>query len=440
MSKYIKKLNFSELINYFSEDNKNPLVFYKNLCYIIEEYEPYINAFVNEEGRSERLLNEVKQLIDKYSDKNEKPPLYCLPIGIKDIFVADGFETHAGSALPHNLFAWHESSFVTKLKNAGAIIIGKTVTTEFAYFEPGPTSNPYNLKHTPGGSSSGSAAAVACGFCAMASGTQTIGSISRPASYCGVVGYKPSFARIPADGIIPFSPSLDHPGYFANSLKDICTIAEILCIDWNNSEAENQTKLPIIGVIKDGDYLLQADNEMINFYFNIINILNKKGYKIIEIEPFKDIASVNKAHKRLAAAELAKVHKDWFAEYESLYRQGTACLIKEGMDVEPDEIAKALEGRSIIKNRIESVMNDFAIDIIITPSAVNAAPKGLHSTGSPLMNLPWTYSGLPTLSIPAGKSQESLPLGIQIAGKYQNDEELIAFSSSLEKVFNELFT
>ncbi len=438
MAKYLNKINILKLNEIFNSDN-NILDFYKNLCNRIEEYEPLINALIPEKNRTARLFNDVTSLINKYPDANSRPSLFCIPIGIKDIFIADGFETKAGSNLPHTLFEGKESSFVTKLRNAGAIIVGKTVTTEFAYFEPGPTSNPHNILHTPGGSSSGSAAAVAAGFCSIATGTQTIGSISRPASYCGVVGYKPSYARIPADGIIPFSPSLDHPGFFASNLNDIKTIAELICIDWDFNQIQTPSYMPVIGIIKNRDYLTQANDEMRNFFDNIINVLDKKDFKIIEIDPFYDIELINKSHKSLAAYDIAKVHTEWFSKYEKLYRNSTVNLIREGKTIEPDEIANALEGRSIVKNRIENIMNDKGIDIIISPSAVGAAPKGLKYTGSPLMNLPWTYAGLPTLSIPAGKSSNNLPLGIQIAGKYQKDEELIAFSSSLEKIFDDLY-
>ncbi len=142
-----------------------------------------------------------------------RPPLFGIPIGIKDIFHVNGFSTHAGSRLPPKQLMGEEAKCVSDLKKAGALILGKTVTTEFAYFEPGPTMNPHNPNHTPGGSSSGSAAAVAAGLCPLALGSQTIGSIIRPASFCGVVGYKPSYDRISRDGVIPVSPSLDHIGF-----------------------------------------------------------------------------------------------------------------------------------------------------------------------------------------------------------------------------------
>src|SRR5262249_2824459 len=160
------------------------------------------------------------------------PSLYGVLIGVKDIFRATGFPTRAGSRLPPELLAGDEASCVTLLKSRGALILGKTVTAEFAYIDPGPTRNPYNLDHTPGGSSSGSAAAVAAGYCSLALGTQTIGSVIRPASYCGIVGFKPSYDRIPTDGVIHVSKALDHVGLLMQDVPGMALAASILCREW----------------------------------------------------------------------------------------------------------------------------------------------------------------------------------------------------------------
>ncbi|MEK7328196.1 MAG: amidase, partial [Chloroflexota bacterium] len=188
--------------------------------------ESSILAFVPEEGRFGRLYREAEELLRRYPQPETRPPLFGIPVGIKDIFHVAGFATRAGSKLPPELLQGLEAESITALKKAGALIMGKTVTTEFAYFGPGPTRNPHNPDHTPGGSSSGSAAAVAAGMCQLALGTQTIGSIVRPASFCGVVGYKPTYDRVSRAGVIPLSPSLDHIGPFARTVRDVA--AELL--------------------------------------------------------------------------------------------------------------------------------------------------------------------------------------------------------------------
>ena len=174
-------------------------------------------------GRFDRLRREASDLLRRYPDPMARPPLFGALVGVKDIFHVDGFVTRAGSELPPELFAGPEASCVTALRAAGALILGKTVTTQFAYFAPGPTRHPLSTTlgetRTPGGSSSGSAAAVAAGFAPLALGTQTIGSIIRPAAFCGVVGFKPSFGRVATDGVIPLSPSADTVGWLAATLE-----------------------------------------------------------------------------------------------------------------------------------------------------------------------------------------------------------------------------
>ncbi|MFN8425991.1 MAG: amidase [Anaerolineales bacterium] len=195
---------------------------------LFDSREPDILAFIPEENRFERLLKEAEELVKKYPDPSNRPPLFGMTVGVKDIFHVDGFVTQAGSKLLAQDLQGNEAASVTKLKNAGALILGKTVTTEFAYFTPGPTRNPHNPSHTPGGSSSGSAAAVGAGMCDLALGTQTIGSVIRPAAFCGVVGFKPTYERISREGVIPLSPTFDHVGVFANDVEMVGRVASVL--------------------------------------------------------------------------------------------------------------------------------------------------------------------------------------------------------------------
>ena len=216
------------------------------------EWEPRVLAFVPEEGRFARLRREARRLLDRYPDGASRPPLFGLPIGVKDIFHVNGSVTRAGSRLPAELLQGSEAECVSILRRAGALLLGKTVTTEFAYFAPGPTRNPRHLEHTPGGSSSGSAAAVAAGLCPFAFGTQTIGSISRPAAFCGVVGFKPSHGRVSARGVIPLSETHDHVGFFTNDVAGAETMAAHLCENWRESASEDRR--PVLG-IPNGPYL-----------------------------------------------------------------------------------------------------------------------------------------------------------------------------------------
>src|SRR5215216_1966211 len=234
------------------------------------EREPSILAFLPEEDRFTRLNREADALVLNYPDLIKRPLLFGALVGVKDIFHVEGFNTQAGSRLPSDLLQGEEAKSVTRLKEAGALIFGKTVTTEFAYFSPGATRNPHNPEHTPGGSSSGSAAAVAAGFCHLALGTQTIGSIIRPASFCGVVGLKPNYDRISREGVIPLSPSLDHVGFFVPDVESAIDAARVLYRDWTEPiEPEKKPRF----AIPDGPYLQSVSPEGLAHFENVCKFL-----------------------------------------------------------------------------------------------------------------------------------------------------------------------
>ncbi|HEY4590712.1 MAG TPA: amidase, partial [Thermoanaerobaculia bacterium] len=195
--------------------------------------EPSVRAFLLEPGRFKRLHREADEAFAAHPDPRSRGPLFGVPLGVKDVFHVDGLPTRAGSRLPPEELAGPEAGAVAQLRAKGALIAGKTFTTEFSYYAAGPTRNPHNPLHTPGGSSSGSAAAVAAGLCPAALGTQTIGSIIRPASYCGVVGFKPSFGRVSAEGLIPLSPSLDHVGFLTCDVAGASALAAVLLKDYD---------------------------------------------------------------------------------------------------------------------------------------------------------------------------------------------------------------
>ena len=398
----------------------------------IEKKEPFVKAFILEKNRKKRLLEDVNKLKKRFLDNNNLPPLYGVLVGIKDIINVDGFKTKGGSNLPSKLFEGKEASLVTKLKEAGAIIMGKTVTTEFAYFEPGETRNPHNLEHTPGGSSSGSAAAVASGIVPLAIGTQTIGSIIRPAAYCGIIGFKPSYGKIHKDGVIPFSTSADHIGLFTQDIEGIDVAASILCDNWKKN-IKKETK-PTIGAVK-GKYLQQAEPEIIYLFEEQIKQLAKEGYKIKRINPFEDIEKINIKHLNMNAREFYEVHKNWFADYEGKYRTGTKELILKGKTISKEDWKESKDGQIVLRNKLEELKKENDINVWLSPSTTSPAPKGMQ-TGSPIMNLPWTYAGLPAITIPTGKAKNGLPIGLQITGSFYKDEELIAFAKIIEENIN----
>src|SRR5215212_458800 len=394
------------------------------------QQEPSIRAFLPEEDRFKRLHEEAETLVLSYPDLIKRPLLFGALVGVKDIFHVEGFNTQAGSRLPSDLLQGDEAKSVTQLKEAGALIFGKTATTEFAYFSPGPTRNPHNPEHTPGGSSSGSAAAVAAGFCHLALGTQTIGSIIRPASFCGVVGLKPNYDRISREGVIPLSPSLDHVGFFVPDVESAIEAARVLYRDWD--EPTQPLKKPRLG-IPDGPYLQSASEETLIHFENVCQLLKKAEYEVERIQVMPDFAEIRARHDVIMSAEAAQVHADWFGEYENLYSPKFTELIRRGQQFSDDHLQNALSARDSFRSDIRRIFLDHNIDVWISPSTIGPAPKGLESTGDPVMNLPWTQAGLPAINLPAGKNRDGLPLGLQLAANWYKDESLLFWAKDLEK-------
>jgi Asp-tRNA(Asn)/Glu-tRNA(Gln) amidotransferase A subunit family amidase len=265
--------------------------------------EPHIRAFIPEVGRFQRLHQDLDDLIKKYPHRHSRPVLFGIPIAIKDLYHVSGFVTRAGSKLRPEILTAEEGEVIRKLKEVGALILGKTVSTEFAYFASGPTRNPHNIKHTPGGSSSGSAAAVAAGLTPLAFGTQTIGSIIRPAAYCGIVGFKPSQGRIPTDGIIPLSPTVDQIGFFTSDVESIKVVTSLMCRDWNDEVKAQNIKL----AIPQGPYLLKANRDMLKHFENVCRKLSDSGYEVVKIAMMNNFDEIVERHNNLVAAEAAYI-------------------------------------------------------------------------------------------------------------------------------------
>ena len=395
-------------------------------CDQIDAAEPQVQALLPEEDRRARLHRDADALLMRYPQPARRPPLYGALVGVKDIIHVDGYVTRAGAAVPPELFAGEEAEVVELLRAAGALILGKTVTTEFAYFEPGPTRNPHNLTHTPGGSSSGSAAAVAAGFCEVALGTQTIGSVIRPAAFCGVVGYKPTLGRIPTAGLVYFSRTSDHLGLFTQDVAGMRLAADSLCSSWLDVTLTD-ADIPILGV-PDGPYLRQAEPATLANFNRQLDLLGAAGYTIWHVPTLLDIAELNQKHRRLVFAEFAREHAGRYDQHKALYRPRTAELIELGRQVSDDELAELRTATLVLRDSLEKQMDQAGIDLWICPSALGPAPEGIHATGDPNMSLPWTNAGMPCVTLPAGQAPNGLPLGIQLVGPTEEDEMVLAWA------------
>ncbi len=399
---------------------------------LIDAREPDVRALLPEPGRFARLRAEAAALEARYPDPSARPALFGVPIAVKDIFHVEGFVTRAGSRLPEDLLQGPEAASVTALKQAGALILGKSVTTEFAYFGPGPTRNPRDVTRTPGGSSSGSAAAVAAEYAPLALGTQTIGSIIRPASFCGVYGYKPSYERVSRAGVIPLSPSNDHVGLLAADLSILEQGAGAIVAGWNRDPAEWGASRPTLGV-PEGPFQRRCGVEMEASFRNTCAALIHAGYSVRSIPMFADFEAIRERQYALVAFEAAEVHKTWFAAHRDLYHPKTAELIERGQTVNAGVAAAARDARLVLRDEIQRVMRVERIDAWLSPAAVGPAPLGLEATGDPVMNLPWTQAGLPVLGLPMGDDADGMPLGLQLTGAFGADEALLAWAAGIDE-------
>jgi Asp-tRNA(Asn)/Glu-tRNA(Gln) amidotransferase A subunit family amidase len=397
-------------------------------CDRIERDDPGIRAFVPEPGRRARLQAAAAGLHARSAGAAGELALYGLVAGIKDVIRVDGLPTKAGSGVPAEVLAGPQATVVSQLTAAGALVAGKTVTAEFAVIAPGPTRNPRAPGHTPGGSSSGSAAAVAAGMVPLALGTQTIASVIRPAAYCGVAGFRPTYGRVPADGVIAYAPSLDTVGWFAPAVAGLAQAAAVLCADWRPRAAGPGPVLAIPA----GPYLEAASSLALAQFAAQVTRLRAAGMAVREEQPPGDFAEIMRALYVITRYELARGHARWHVSHPDGYRPQTVAMIGAGQAIGAAEYAAAVGFQAAFAAQVAAEMAARGIDAWITPAATGPAPAGLGSTGDPVMSVPWSLAGLPAVSVPAGQAG-ALPLGLQCAGRPHADEQLLAHADLIER-------
>ena len=329
-------MNTSELVRALRQGDLDLIDHVSELCDRIERMEDKILALVAGSYDRGRVIGDARKLLIKYPDPDSRPPLFGLGLGVKDIFHVPGFPTRCGSQLPPEFLEGSTSTCFAQLAEAGCILIAKTVTTEFACFEPGPTRNPHDLTHSPGGSSSGSAAGVACGFFPLALGTQTAGSISRPAAYCGIVGFKPSYEMISRQGVFPFSPSADHVGILALDVAGVRLAIGAVAGSKGDKTPDNPTPVDLRVLtfgIPEGPYLKQASANGQHNFENILARLVGAGLSVRRLPAFEDIEQINSWHRDLIAGEMARVHEPLLSRFRHLYKARTLEFIETGRRV-----------------------------------------------------------------------------------------------------------
>ena len=406
----------------------------------IKRLEPRLKAWVYLD--EDAVIKDAKLKEHALSSDSNLGPLHGVPIGLKDIYHNSSIPTTACSKVYANFIPDYDATTVSKLKQAGAIMLGKTVTTEFACSDPSPTINPWNPAHTPGGSSSGSAVSVSSRMCPAALGSQTVGSVLRPASYNGVVGFKPTIGRVSRYGVVPVSWTLDTVGWMTRTVKDAALLLSVM--DGHDPNDPISTTLseifdgdidtitnPKIGVIRDF-FIDEADAETQRRFLDSVDKLTKAGAEVVDIRLPDSFSYAISDQQLIMSVEGAAFHKPMFAVQSGDYQPGIRAMIQRGLDADPTSYSDALERRLRFVADMNAIANK--VDVLLTPSTPSPALPDITNTGNTMFQGPWTYCGLPTITIPSGLSDSGMPLGIQLIGQCLNEPLLLAVSGWCEAV------
>ncbi|MGH9256665.1 MAG: amidase, partial [Vicinamibacterales bacterium] len=361
-------------------------------------------------------------------------PLTGIPFGAKDIIETRGLATEYGSSIYKGRIGTEDAAIVRDLRQRGAILMGKTQTTAFAYRTPAPTRNPHNLQHTPGGSSSGSAAAVAAGMVPLALGTQTLGSVLRPASFCGVAGFKPTYGLIPMDGVLPCAKSLDTLGFFTATAADMLALWDALGRDTRDTVGRVPAPVddprapdpPIPADVLDvalgmPEPVTEVEAPMASAFLDTVARLRAAGVSVQPVDLGDTLTSLNQASRVVMAYEAARFHGQRYAEHGSKLAD-LADLIREGLEIDENRYDGARQHIETCRTRVSELFK--ATPVILVPAATGPAPLSLASTGDPRMNAPWTALGTPAISIPMA-AFNGLPLGLQLTADRGEDARLL---------------
>jgi len=389
-----------------------------------------------------------KLLLEKAAEADEhrisgKPlgVLHGFPVAVKDIIGTLDMPTECGTTIRKKMNTSQDSEVVNLLKVAGAIIMGKTETTELAYFHPGKTTNPHDYKRTPGGSSSGSAAAVAAYMAPLSIGSQTNGSTIRPASYCGVVGYKPSYGLISRYGILKQSDKLDQVGLFGKSVEDVALLARVLIkkdlFDPStiHYSAEDMMDVCRKGPLFDPKFIFYKTKNWKNIdkesqkSFEIFIKTFKKNIEVFDTPSYFD--DIPKYHKIIHETDMANNFQLYYKKYKKKLSKEMVSAIERGLKNSATEYAEAIDFMKRSYDSYKEVFEDY--HGVLTPASSGVAPKGLGNTGSPEFSTVWTYLGLPSISLPLLTGKNDLPLGIQFIGDKHDDLRFLGVASWIEK-------
>lgn len=415
----LARLSVSEAAARIAEGSLTSVALVEACLQRIAEREAAVGAWIHLDP--EQALAEARA---RDAQTTSRGPLHGVPVGLKDIIDTASMPTAYGSPIYEGHRPARDAKCVEQLRAAGAVILGKTVTAEFATYHPGKTANPRNLTHTPGGSSSGSAAAVADNHVPLTLGTQTAGSIIRPASFCGVIGYKPTYNAFSYGGLHALSISLDTLGVFVRSFADLSPVRQALSLSEVRTKASAPSpSAPRIGFCRTGLWP-QGGQAMRSALEATAQKLAKAGAEVVDIELPPSFLQLVDAQTLIFAAEGVRGLARESHEHPELLSPELRELLAKGRKYTPEmeEAAHALARQC----RAELAALFANVDVMLTPSSIGEAPHGLHATGDPLFNRIWTFLHVPCVTYPIGTGPHGLPLGAQVVGAHGDDDALVA--------------
>ncbi|WP_201389088.1 amidase [Ktedonobacter sp. SOSP1-52] len=416
----------------------------QDLLQRIDELDPTFHAWITVDQQG--ALAQAQQLDEELATAGPRGALHGIPVGCKDLLYTSGIKTTACSPLYADFVPASDATVVSRLKQAGAIILGKTMCTEFAVNDPAPTVHAWQPAHTPGGSSSGSAVAVATRMCFATIDTQTAGDILRPAAYNGVIGLKPTYGRISRAGVLPVAWSLDTMGVTTRSVEDTAFLLQVLAghDSHDTSSASvpvpnyaatltSQPMVPRLGLIRQYFYA-QADPEVCAHTDQVAETLHRAGAQVEEITLPEDLSLLHAAHRIIVSAECAAYHQELFSAHPEQYGPKIRQFIQGGMLTPAVSYLQAQRLRSRWSFAFQDLFRH--VDVLLTPAAPSAAPADRSTTGSPVFQIPWTLCGFPSLSLPSGLNTNQLPLGVQLVGAAWQEERLLAVARWCERTLH----
>ena len=406
----------------------------------IEAVDPAVKAWVQLDR--EAALRAAAQRDDEARARRLQGLLPGVPVALKDIFDAAGLSTTAGAGRFAHRQPIEDATSVARVRAAGGIVMGKVTTTAFAFLDPTPTRNPWNLEHTPGGSSSGPAAAVAARMVPLALGTQTVGSTLRPAAYCGVVGFKPTHGRISATGVVPLAASTDHVGIFGRTVEDAALALAVMAghdaADPHSIAAAPEDFVgaatvpvaPRLGVLR--SLLERATPETAGHVETIVGAFRSAGALVEDVDLPPSYARIHQAGNTVVRAEAAACHAPLFDRHAAEYPPRIREAILDGRALSAVAYLAAQHARLTFGREMAPIAARY--DALLLPTAAGPAPRGLDSTGDPYFCAPWSFTGMPAIALPSGVDASGLPLSVQLVGSLSSEARLLGAAAWCERI------